>query len=33
VLPQTPWQALAAGAARDVELIVGHNRDEYRFFS
>jgi hypothetical protein len=23
--------ALAAGAARDVELIVGHNRDEYRF--
>jgi para-nitrobenzyl esterase len=32
VLPTTPWAALAAGAARDVELIVGHNRDEYRLF-
>ncbi|MEN3266078.1 carboxylesterase family protein [Pseudonocardia sp.] len=32
VLPQAPWQALAAGSARDVELIVGHNRDEYRLF-
>ncbi|MET7488359.1 carboxylesterase family protein [Streptomyces sp. NPDC005538] len=32
VLPTTPWQGLAAGAARDVELIVGHNRDEYRLF-
>ncbi|GHE32458.1 carboxylesterase/lipase family protein [Streptomyces capitiformicae] len=32
VLPRTPWQALAAGAARDVELIVGHNRDEFRLF-
>jgi para-nitrobenzyl esterase len=32
VLPQTPWQALVAGSARDVELMVGHNRDEYRFF-
>jgi para-nitrobenzyl esterase len=29
VVPATPWHALAAGAARDVELIVGHNRDEY----
>ncbi|WP_327657087.1 carboxylesterase/lipase family protein [Streptomyces sp. NBC_00483] len=33
VLPVTPWEALAGGAARDVELLVGHNRDEYRLFS
>ncbi|WP_328502244.1 carboxylesterase family protein [Streptomyces sp. NBC_00457] len=32
VLPTTPWEALAGGAARDVELIAGHNRDEYRLF-
>jgi para-nitrobenzyl esterase len=32
VLPATPWQAVAAGAARDVELLVGHNRDEFRLF-
>ncbi|MFF1307777.1 carboxylesterase/lipase family protein [Streptomyces sp. NPDC058307] len=32
VLSTTPWEALAAGAARDVELLVGHNRDEYRLF-
>jgi para-nitrobenzyl esterase len=32
VLPTTPWQALTVGAARDVELIVGHNRDEFRLF-
>ncbi|MFJ3670864.1 carboxylesterase/lipase family protein [Streptomyces sp. NPDC090106] len=32
VLPATPWEALAGGAARDVELITGHNRDEYRLF-
>ncbi len=32
VLPVTPWQALAAGAGRDVELVVGHNRDEFRLF-
>lgn len=32
VLPGTPWEALASGAARDVELLVGHNRDEYRLF-
>jgi para-nitrobenzyl esterase len=35
VLPLTPWQALAGGSswARDVELITGHNRDEYRLFT
>ena len=32
VLPATPWQALAAGAARDVPLIAGHTRDEARLF-
>lgn len=32
VLPTAPWEALANGAARDVELIAGHNRDEYRLF-
>jgi para-nitrobenzyl esterase len=32
VLPTTPWQALAAGTARDVELIAGHNRDEFLLF-
>lgn len=33
VLPVTPWQALAQGAGRDVELIVGHTRDEQRLFT
>jgi para-nitrobenzyl esterase len=33
VLPTTPWQGLAAGAARDVELILGHTRDEFRLFT
>jgi para-nitrobenzyl esterase len=32
VLPAVPWEALADGRARGVELIVGHNRDEYRLF-
>jgi para-nitrobenzyl esterase len=32
VLPCSPWRALADGAARDVQLIVGHNRDECRLF-
>ncbi|GAA1279621.1 carboxylesterase family protein [Pseudonocardia aurantiaca] len=32
VLPQAPWSALASGAAREVPLIVGHNRDEFRLF-
>ncbi|MDR6974647.1 para-nitrobenzyl esterase [Streptomyces sp. 3330] len=32
ILPVTPWEALAAGAARDVELIVGHNAQEFRLF-
>ncbi|MBF6171543.1 carboxylesterase/lipase family protein [Nocardia blacklockiae] len=33
VLPTTPWEALAEGAARDIELLVGHTRDEHRLFS
>jgi para-nitrobenzyl esterase len=32
VLPAAPWDALARGAGRDVDLIVGHNRDECRTF-
>ncbi len=32
-LPVTPWQALAGGAGRDIELLVGHTRDEQRLFT
>jgi para-nitrobenzyl esterase len=32
VLPATPWEALADGAARDVDLMVGHTRDEWQLF-
>jgi para-nitrobenzyl esterase len=31
-LPTDPWQALAGGAARDVDLVVGHVRHEQRLF-
>jgi para-nitrobenzyl esterase len=31
-LPTDPWRALAGGAARDVDLIAGHVRDEQRLF-
>lgn len=33
VLPVTPWQALADGAGRDVQLLVGHTRDETRLLA
>ncbi|MFC3965451.1 carboxylesterase/lipase family protein [Nocardia jiangsuensis] len=33
VLPCDPWQALAGGAAREVEILTGHTRDEYRLFA
>jgi para-nitrobenzyl esterase len=33
VLPTDPWDALARGHARDVDLIIGHNRDECRLFT
>jgi para-nitrobenzyl esterase len=33
ILPTDPWRALADGAARDVDLIAGHVRDEQRLFS
>ena len=33
VLPAAPWRAIAAGAARNVDLLTGHNRDEYRLFT
>ncbi|QYN40731.1 carboxylesterase family protein [Pseudonocardia sp. DSM 110487] len=29
VLPSSPWAALAGGAARAVDLLVGHTRDEF----
>ncbi len=33
VLATTPWQALNDGAGRDIELLVGHTRDEQRLFT
>jgi para-nitrobenzyl esterase len=33
VLPAAPWRALAAGTARGIDLLTGHNRDEYRLFT
>jgi para-nitrobenzyl esterase len=33
VLPDAPWRALARGAARDIDLLVGHTRDEYRLYA
>jgi para-nitrobenzyl esterase len=33
VLPTTPWQALADGAGRDIDLLAGHTRDEQRLFT
>jgi para-nitrobenzyl esterase len=32
-LPVTPWRALADGAGRGIELLVGHTRDEQRLFT
>jgi para-nitrobenzyl esterase len=32
VLTRAPWRALVSGAARDVELLTGHNKEEYRLF-
>jgi para-nitrobenzyl esterase len=32
VVPAAPWQALAGGRARGIELIAGHTRDECRLF-
>ena len=31
VLPDSPFRAFAAGAGRDIELLIGHNRDEYNY--
>ncbi|MET0693210.1 MAG: carboxylesterase family protein [Propionibacteriaceae bacterium] len=33
ILADTPWQALTDGAGRDLELVVGHTRDEQRLFT
>lgn len=30
VLPRSPWRALLSGAGRDIDLLTGHNRDEFR---
>jgi len=32
-LPVSPWRALADGAGRNIELLVGHTRDEHRLFT
>ncbi|MEV4238211.1 carboxylesterase/lipase family protein [Nocardia sp. NPDC050408] len=32
VLPTTPWQAIADGAGREIDLIIGHNRHECQLF-
>ena len=31
ILPDSPFRALAAGVGRGIELLIGHNRDEYRY--
>ena len=33
LLVSTPWQALADGAGRDLDLVAGHTRDEQRLFT
>jgi para-nitrobenzyl esterase len=33
LLPDAPWRALAGGAARGIDLLVGHTRDEYSLFT
>ncbi len=33
VLPTAPWRALAAGTGRDIDLIAGHNKDEFRLLA
>lgn len=33
LLPDAPWRALARGAARDIDLLIGHTRDEYRLYT
>lgn len=32
LLPADPWHSLADGSSRDVPLLIGHTRDEYRLF-
>ena len=33
LLPDAPWRALTGGAARGIDLLVGHTRDEYSLFN
>jgi len=33
VLPCSPWTALGDGAARDIDVLIGHAKDEYRLYT
>ncbi|WP_083913367.1 carboxylesterase/lipase family protein [Nocardia concava] len=33
ILPCTPWHGLANGAARNIDLLIGHTRDEFRLYT
>lgn len=33
ILPHAPWRGLARGASCDINLLVGHTRDEYRLYT
>ncbi|MEV0032206.1 carboxylesterase family protein [Nocardia sp. NPDC050793] len=33
LLPDAPWRALAGGAASDIDLLIGHTRDEFRLYT
>jgi para-nitrobenzyl esterase len=33
VLPCAPWHAIADGAAREIDLLIGHTRDEFRLYT
>ncbi len=33
ILPCTPWRGLADGAAGDIDVLIGHTRDEFRLYN
>ncbi|WP_433603242.1 carboxylesterase/lipase family protein [Nocardia sp. CA-135953] len=33
LIPDAPWRALAHGTAHDIDLLIGHTRDEYRLYT
>ncbi|WP_051182043.1 carboxylesterase/lipase family protein [Nocardia vinacea] len=33
LLQEAPWRALARGAARDIDMLIGHTRDEFRLYT